>query len=112
MAIIQPPVPATPIVLTTEQKQANLKRQTVANLNALYQQMIKVYNTTYGSIWTNPNGLTQAEALAAFGTDATSLFTLGGLIANLVNTAHAGSITNVSAPVAVTFNGDGSVTLT
>lgn len=88
---------------------SKVKAQVTGTIKVLYAKMLADFNAAYSLIWNNPDGLTQAEALTALGTDAKEIFTLAGILEGAVNTAKSGSIVVTHPDVVV--HDDGTVTL-
>ena len=108
MAILNDP--NVPVVLTTEVKQAKLKQNVSNTINALYRQMLSVYNNNMAQIWNNSDGLTPQQCCDAFATDAAELFRLASVLSTAINAATPGTITT-TPPATVTVNNDGTITL-
>src|ERR1039458_7760030 len=111
MSLINPITPPTPPVLTTAQKQARYKSIVKGGAYGFLQQMIRKYNTDYTNFWTNSDGLTPAECVAALGTDGAEAVEKLGALKTFINSMYAGSIPDVATPQTITPNQDGTITL-
>lgn len=96
---------------TTEQLQAELAARTDFAVNGLLRQMLSTFNKVYNDIWNNRDGLTQQQAVDAFGTKAARLFQLSAVLQDTINLAQPGAAPQIT-PQAPTLNPDGTVTLT
>lgn len=95
--------------LTTDQAKAKLRGRVLGGIRRLFQIMLDEYTTDFSMVWNNPDGLSQADALAALGTDAAEVFALATILKTAVNQAKPDAITTAAPDV--TVNADGTVTL-
>lgn len=69
---------------------AEIQAETVMEIRgqvaALWASMVSIYGHCMNVLWRNPNGLTPQQVCNAFGTKASELFMLAGMLANLLNT--------------------------
>jgi len=89
--------------------QQKVKAQVLSTIKVLYAKMLNDFGSAFGLIWSNPDGLTPAEALESLGTDGKEVFTLAGILKQALNTAKPGSITAANPDVDIAE--DGTVTL-
>ena len=89
------------------------KQQIQLTVKAMFDQMVDLYNRNFDLVWNAP-GYTPAEILARFGTDGTDLFRLSAILRDTIEAAKPGTIAENKKlpPVAVTFNEDGTATIT
>jgi hypothetical protein len=99
------------------QSQAVVKWQVM--LNSEFQQIVNMFNANKQFLWSNPLGLTPAQVLAALGSNAGELMTLGIELSGFLNSIQPGVVdvfTVNGSDVQVnghdlTMNADGSVTI-
>jgi hypothetical protein len=78
--------------LTIQQKQKLTNNQMVKMITDLYDLMHVVYYRGEQLIFTNPYGLTEAQVLEGFGSDAMELLRLAGIVRDCLNLAIPGSV--------------------
>ena len=99
----------TEVVLTTEQLQAQFVAQLSQGMTQRFTGLKGFVENVMQSIFKNDK-LTPVQTLAALGTNAAEVFKLGSMIAAVLNEAVPNSV-DLTPPVAVTINQDGTVTL-
>lgn len=87
---------------------ARIASGVLAGGNAILRDLIEKYTRSYNAVWRN-QAATPAAIVAAFGTQAVSVFTQSAALAAFINGFEPG-VVPASAPAewSVTFNQDGS----
>ena len=106
MALIVPP---TPIGKDVPTQQALLKQVVQNAMTGQFTQLNAGMLRIFKTLWQHPI-LTPQQAFDAFGTDAVELFVIADAVAALLNSVVPNSC-DLTPPVAVTRNNDGTVTL-
>ena len=98
-------IESTTTPITVDVYVNNLKRQSGASYNMLKMQ----HTTLFNNIWNN-NTFTPAEIVAQYGTDAAALFEVSYSMQQLLKQIDPTYVI-LEAPLPVTINADGTVTL-
>jgi hypothetical protein len=80
-------------------------------IQAEFNRLNGLLNDGSGLVWNNSSATPQ-QVVAAFGTNAASLFQLSGLLCGLIGAITGTTPNPVPTGWTITANGDGSVTLT
>lgn len=93
-----------------ERFKRELKDTIDRRLTETFKSVISTYNSIFGMIWQNENGLTPQECFDGLGTDALKLMQVAGAFKQVVNSIKPGAI-SVSSPIQVSPNADGTITV-
>jgi len=96
-------------VFTKEELAFQAKSRVLAGVNSAYNQMVSLYSQAQLLIFSNPDGLTPQEVLAAFGPDAAELLRISGIVQAAINAATPGKAKEL--PVVLAPNEDGTVSI-
>lgn len=90
-----------------QQYKDRFKQNISAQMTSMYSPLVSGFNKLFNQIWSNDT-ITPQEAFELIGTDSVALFQIAGAFQQAINTAVPNSL-NLTPPVSLTFNGDGTV---
>lgn len=96
--------------LTLAQKQRKAKSAVVIQSKVLFEKMLDTFNEGMANVWANEDGLTPAQVLAGFGTDAKEIVAGASSLKAFINAVKPNTIT-AATPATLVEHDDGTVTI-